>query len=152
MPSLVSNSEKQILTGLYRDTFDTFSRDIIIYKEPIKQELITGPSNPGIFGFGDAQVSKEYTYIPVSGVFPAIVRYINVQGNVAATEVIDQTNALATMGEVIIKVKPDCYNFIENGKTEKFVFDGKEFFFDGKSKAMPFLGALYYIYQLKEKI
>lgn len=152
MPSLVSNSEKQILTGLYRDTFDTFSRDIVIYKEPIKQELITGPSNPGLFGFGDGQIEKQYTYIPVSGVYPAIVRYINVKGNVAATEVIDETNALSTMGEVIIKVKPDCYNFIENGKTEKFVFDNKEFFFDGKSKAMPFLGALYYIYQLKEKI
>lgn len=151
MPSLVSNSEKQILTGLYRDTFDTFSRNIVVYKEPIKQELITGPSNPGLFGFGDGQVQKQYTYIPVSGVYPAIVRYISVQGNIAAAEVIEETNAFVPIGEVIIKVKPDCHQFIQDGKTEKFTFDDREFYFDGEAKAMPFLGALYYTYQLKAK-
>ena len=151
MASLVSNSEKQILTGLYRDTFDTFSRDIVIFKEPIKEELITGPSNPGLFGFGDGQVEREYTYTPVSGVFPAIVRYINFKGNIASKELIDETNAFMQFGEVTIKVKPDCHQFIQNGKTEKFYFDDKDFFFDGDFKAMPFLGALYYIYQLKVK-
>lgn len=152
MSSLVSNSEKQILTGLYRDTFDTFSRDIVIYKEPIRQELITGPSNPQIFGFGDGQVQREYTYIPVSGVYPAIVRYVNVRGNISAAEILKETNAFIPIGDVIIKVKPDCYQFIEEGKTEKFVFDDREFYFDGKAKAMPFLGALYYTYQLKAKV
>jgi hypothetical protein len=151
MSSFVSTSEKQVLTGLYGNTFDTFSRDIVIYKQPIKQALITGPTNPGIFGFGDGQVSTQYTYTPVSGVYPAIVRYVNVHHNVSAAEVVDETNTFVGIGEVVIKVKPDCYSFIENGQTDKFTFDGKDFYFAGKAKAMPFLGALFYTYQLKVK-
>lgn len=148
MSSLVSASEKQVLTGLYHDTFDTFSRDIVIYKEPIKQALITGPTSPGLIGFGDSQVETQYTYTAVSGVYPAIVRYANTRKNI---EIFEATNTMFPIGEVIIKVRPDCYAFIENGQTDKFVFDDREFYLDSKAKAMPFLGSLFYIYQLKPK-
>lgn len=152
MPSLVSDSEKKILTGLFSDTFDTFSRNIVIWKEPIKQQLITTPNNPGLFGFGDAQVESEYVYIPVSGIYPAVIRYVNTHRNISAAEVMDSTNTFLPIGELTIKVRPDCYAFIENGKTERFSFDNRDFFFAGKARAVPFLGSSFYMYQLKPKI
>ena len=152
MPSLVTSNEQAILTGMYGSTFDTFSRPIIVYKQPIEQKLITGPSNPGLFGMGDGQVATQLTYTAVSGVYPAIVRYVNTKRNISAIEVIEESNSMAPIGEVTIKVRPNCWDFIENsGVTDKFSFDGRDFYFASKYKAMPFLGALYYEYQLKPK-
>jgi YHS domain-containing protein len=55
-------------------------------------------------------------------------------------------------GEALIKVQPVCWDFIENsGVTDQISFDGRNFYFASKYKAMPFLGALYYQYQLKPK-
>jgi hypothetical protein len=152
MSSLVSASEKSIISGLYDDTFQTFQRDIVVYKEPIKNAIISrGDNNPSLFGFGDAQVQTQYTYTPVSGIFPAIIRYASPK-NVGKAEVMMDTNAFIPIGEVKIKVKPDCYNFIESGTTDKITFDNRDFYFVGKAQASPFLGNLFYVYQLKPKI
>ena len=150
--SYVNSCEQAKLTGVYDRTFQTFARNIIVYKQPIEQKLITGPNNPGLFGFGDGQVATQLTYTAVSGVYPAIVRYVNTKRNISAIEVIQESNTMSPIGEVTIKVRPDCWDFIENsGVTDKFLFDGRDFYFASKYKAMPFLGALYYEYQLKPK-
>lgn len=152
MAGLISSSEMQIVSGLYDDTFNTFQRNIVVYKEPIKNAIVsrTNPNNPNLFGFGDAQVETQYTYTPISGVFPAIVRYVS-KNNIGKSEMMMDTNAFVPVGEVKIKVKPDCYNFIESGTTDKITFDNRDFYFVGKAQAMPFLGNLFYTYQLKPK-
>ena len=152
MPGLVSNSEENVLIGDYEQVFDTFSRPIVIYKQPIKTALVTGPQNPGLFGMGDGQVATQYTYIPVSGVYNGIVRYVNTKRNIAALEVVEETNTVTAIGEVMVKFDLDGYNFIENsGQTDKFYFDSRDWYFASKARAMPFLGAAYFQYQLKPK-
>jgi hypothetical protein len=138
---------------LYDDTFNTFQRSIVVYKEPIKNAIVSrsDPNNPNLFGFGDAQVETQYTYTPISGVFPAIVRYVNTK-SIGRSAVMMDTNSFVPLGEVKIKVKPDCYNFIESGVTDKITLDNRDFYFVGKPQAMPFLGNLFYAYQLKPKI
>lgn len=150
MGSLVSATEKSILTGIFDQSFQTFQRDIVVFKEPIKQALVSSNSNPSLFGFGDPQVENEYIYTPVSGIFPAVVRYNN-PNKVGATHLLQNTNVFVPVGEVKIKVQKDCYDFIESGKTDKIVFDNRDFYFAGKGQAYPFLGSLYYMYQLKPK-
>jgi len=151
MSSLVSPNEQKILTGLLDNTFQTFQRDIVVWKEPIKVPVPVSQEPQGSFGFGHEQIEQQYTFISVSGVFPAVVRYLGYR-HIGETEVIQGTNSLLPVGEVKIKVKPDCYAFIEDGQTDKISFDNRDFYFAGKPQACPFLGSLYYMYQLKPKI
>ena len=139
------------MAGLLDQTFQTFQRDIVIWKEPIKQPLPSSSLSQGGFGFGDAPLENQYTYIPVSGVFPAVVRYASTR-HIGEANNLQETNMFLPMYEVKIKVGVNCYNFIESGKTDKISFDNRDFYFAGKAQANPFLGTLYYIYQLKQKI
>jgi hypothetical protein len=153
MSTLVSPYEQSILTGLFGNTFDTFSnnRQIVVWKSPIKT-VIPAPQQPqGVFGFGNAPEEQSYQYTPVSGVFPAVIRYWGLR-HVGEADVLQETNAFLPVGPVKIKVRQDCYDFIQNGTTDKISFDGRDFYFEGIAEARPFLGSIYYIYQLKPKI
>lgn len=148
MSSLITANEQTILEGLLENTFDTFSRDIVVWKSPIKQP-VNAPEQPqGSFGFGNAPLEQEYVYIPVSGIFPAVIRYASTR-HIGETQVLQDTNSMIPIGEVKIKVRPDCYSFIENGKTEKISFDGRDWYFAGKPQSAPFMGGLWWFYQLK---
>lgn len=151
--NLVSPTEQNILTGLFDSTFSTFSnnRTITVWKSPIKIAVPSSQQPSGIFGFGNAPEEQTYQYIPVSGVYPAVIRYLGYR-HIGETEVFQDTNSLNPIGEVKIKVRPDCYAFIENGTTDKISFDNRDWYFAGKPQACPFLGSLYWMYQLKPKI
>ncbi len=152
MQGYITNTEMSILSGEYQKTFDTFSRPIVIFKEPIEQTLITGPSNPGLLGFVEGQVASQIIYIPVSGTFNAIVRYVNTKRNIQALEIINDTNTMSSIGEVTLKFQNDAYLFIENsGQTDQFYFDNRSWYFASKAKSMQFLGNLYWQYQVKPK-
>ena len=118
MSSLITTNEQNILNNLFEDTFDTFSRNVVIWKSPIKQPIDTSQQPQGSFGFGNAPLEEEYTYIPVSGVFPAVVRYATSR-HIGEAPVLQDTNSMIPIGEVRIKVRPDCYDYIENGTTDK---------------------------------
>jgi hypothetical protein len=154
MSSLVSSAESDSLTKDLNNVFDTFSnnRNIVVWKEPIKQAVIVQTqAQLGGFGFGDGQVDQQYTYIPVSGIFPAVIRYAD-KKHIGEAKLLQDTNEFLPIGEVRIKVRPDCYQFIEFGQTDKISFDNRDWYFVGKSQARPFLGTMYYVYQLKPKI
>ena len=48
MPSLISETEKNNLTGIFNDIFDTFKREIVIHKEPKK--VISQVNTASLFG------------------------------------------------------------------------------------------------------
>ena len=145
MPSLVTAEEEQSLTGIFSDIFDTFKRDIVIHKEPKKQ--ITDASLPSYFGYETDRSNKvNYKYIPVSGVYPATIRYRDTQ----ELEPLGITNAAAvSVGEVSIKVKSDAKIFIEKGKTERITFDNKAFKISSDFAVARFLSSEFYVYQLE---
>jgi hypothetical protein len=152
MSSLVSDAERDSLMEDLNNTFDTFKRDIVVWKEPQQVPVQNSNTSGGVFGFGGSDVSQEFTYVPNSGVFQAVVRYAS-QKRVGQANVLQDTNVFIPVGEVKIKVTPECYDFIENGgKTDKISFDNRDWTFVGTSQAMPFMGTLYYMYQLKPKV
>ena len=51
MASLVSSGEKAALSRVFDDVFDTFKRDVTIYKESVK--ILSSVSEANIFGYGD---------------------------------------------------------------------------------------------------
>jgi hypothetical protein len=144
MPSLISETEKAVLTGIFGDIFDTFQRTIVVYKEPIKTQVSVLPANL-VYGFGESQTEDAFTYTEVTGVFPAVIRY----GGLQETTQNSDTNAMIAEGEVSIKVRKDCRDFINGGKTEKFIFDDRTFFLDSEEKKQTFLNSEFFIFKLK---
>jgi hypothetical protein len=145
MPSLISDTERQVLTGIFNDIFDTFQRSIVVYKEPIKTQVSVQPANL-VYGFGESQTEDAFTYTEVTGVFPAVVRYGNQPQDVTQNS---EINVMISNGEVSIKVRKNCRDFINNGKTEKFLIDDRTFFLDSEERKQTFIDSEFFIFKLK---
>jgi hypothetical protein len=123
MPSLLTSTDEVCVSGALSDLFDTFSQNIIINKEP-KKTLIAGTTNtPSLPGYSRRRENLSYTYDPVSGVYPAIVDQRN---SLQRSEVSANEKFRYPEGVIMIKVKDDAKNFINNGvKTENIIANGQ---------------------------
>jgi hypothetical protein len=143
MPSLISETEKNNLTGIFNDIFDTFKREIVIHKEPKK--VISQVNTSSLFGYGDPASSINYSYTPVSGVFQATVRY-NLEQE---TERLADIPSQVSVGGVFIKVQEPARNYINKGKTERVTFDNKSFKVVSEDANKSFLNSKFYVYKLE---
>ena len=144
MADLISTTERAALGSMFNDIFDTFKRDIVIHKEPKK--IINQISTSQIFGYGDYSDVINYQYVPVTGVYPAIIKYTDKQ----TANFVEEINSQTSVGTASIKVKKDCRDFIANGKTEKITFDGKTFNVISDDAVKSFLNATdFYLFQLE---
>ncbi len=143
MASLISNSEKSVLTGIFDSIFDTFSRTIVVYKESTKIPIQVNPSN-FLYGFGENQGEDSFSFVEVTGVYPAVIRYKHQN-----VELGREINVYIPIGEVSIKVRKDCRDFINNGKTDKIVFDDKTYILDSEEKKQNFLDSNFWVFNLK---
>ena len=143
MPSLISEIEKNNLTGIFNDIFDTFKREIVIHKEPKK--IISQVNTSSLFGYGDPASSINYSYTPVSGVFQATIRYNLDQ----ETERLADIPSQVSIGGVFIKVQEPARNYINKGKTERITFDNKSFKVVSEDANKSFLNSKFYVYKLE---
>jgi len=143
MPSLISSTERALLTGIFNDIFDTFQRRIVVFKEPTKTSRTVNP-NDAVFGFGEVQTEYGYDYTEVTGVYPAVIRYGDQQ-----TDLNSDGNFRVPAGSVSIKVKKDCRDFINAGKTEKVEFDNRSFIIESEERKQSFLDSEFYLFILK---
>tara|TARA_Y100000310_G_C20346460_1_gene652258 strand:+ start:253 stop:693 length:441 start_codon:yes stop_codon:yes gene_type:complete len=143
MASLITSEERAILTGTFQDVFDTFKRDIVVYKEPI--QIVETISESMIFGYGEYSNPVNYTNSLVSGSFSATIRYQDMQEE-------DYSSLLGadlTKGIVRIKVQKAAKDFIDVGKTEKIEFDDKTFNVVSDVAVKRFLDSEYFVYYLQ---
>lgn len=145
MADLLTSTERQNISGIIDDVFDTFKRPIVVYKEPSK--TVTDVNLDFMFGYDSETQSSNYTYTQVTGSYYATVKYIkSSDGDVPAgllnTELEDQI--------VRIKVNKTTRDFIENGRNEKVTFDSKSFEFLSNDTPKIFLDNTYYYYFVKE--
>ena len=144
MANLISDSERAALGAMFDDIFDTFKRSITIHKEPKK--IINQINTSHIFGYGDYSDIVNYTYVPVIGVFDAIVKYNEKQ----TIDFVEEINSQISVGTCSIKVKKECRDFIMAGKTEKIEFDDKVFNIISDDAVKSFLNATeFYVFQLE---
>jgi hypothetical protein len=143
MASLISDTEKTKLTGIFGDIFDTFKRTIVIHKEP--KRVIDSISTSSLFGYGDPASSINYTFVPQSGVYSATIRY-NIDQSVERLGDIPQ---YIEDGSVYIKVQKNAKDYIKNGKTEKITFDNKSFKVASEDANKSFLDAEFYVFRLE---
>jgi hypothetical protein len=145
MAMLLSTGDIHAFSGAFIDHFDTFSdkRDIVVYKEP-KKTVIQSADLP-MAGYGASSNPENYQLTPVSGVFPAIIRYKRLQKQFPLPDLQTSINK----GTVTIKVQEHARNFINEGKTECIQFDNKSWNVIGTDAVQNYLGVKYYYYDLE---
>ncbi len=148
MPSLLTPTEKSVVTGAYGDLFDTFYRDIIVYKSPL--ETIVSPLSASFgFGYGDSQQQDAVTYTEVKQTFPALIKYPKAEMELIENQ---EVHAMFPQGMVKIKVKWDCKDYISNhalyGKTIKIIVDGITFILSSEQRQGGLLGTGFYVFYL----
>lgn len=147
MPSLLTETEKNNLTPLLEDLFDTFARDIIVHKEPKK--VITSNVETHLIGYGDNAISENIEYIPEKKTFKAKVKY-NTDQDIAKLKELDNT---ISKGAVKIKVRKDARDYILDGrKTEKIEVDGNSFNIISDEAVKKFFNVTFYIFFLQRTL
>lgn len=157
MPNLMSPTEIAGVLTVFENSFDTWCRPIIVYKEPLKTLVVPQPTTTNnAFGFGEAQQDAVYAYsVPRTGIFPAILRDSDIESSAAQSAGVPLTPEIVARilaSPVSIKVRPDCANFIDEGPTEKIVDqrNGETYLLNGQACLQTFQGSMYYVYPLRK--
>jgi hypothetical protein len=111
MASLLTSAQKTIFKKGLDDLFDTFKQDIVVYKDA--QIEVIDVNQPRMFGYNERVDISNINFIPVTGVFSALVNYNKDQKQ----SYLNELGNLISKGDVSIKVKSDAYDFIENNGT-----------------------------------
>jgi len=143
MPSLLSAADINSFTGDFQNLFDTFKRDITIYKEPKK--TISNVNLDSYHGYGESAQKTNITYTSVSQVHQAVVSYKDRQD----AEEIASVGLIYFAGDARIKVDSITKEYIKNGKTEKIVIDGKVFNLLTEDAVKNFFGVKLYVFHLQ---
>jgi hypothetical protein len=143
MASFISSTQAAELESQIVRHFDTFKRDIVVFKQPIRTFVETS-SNP-LPGYREESIEGTYTTTIVSGVFSAMIQYNKRQ---ETFNLVDSKNIVAK-GEVLIKVEEDCKEYIKNGANEAFLIDGILYNQVADEAVSKFLGLTYYIFGLE---
>lgn len=150
MAGLVSDVEKSGALLVFSGSFDTWSRQIIVFKESIKTPVDT-PSSNNLFGFGDSQMNTIYTLTPKSGIFQAIVRYNDIDRNPARDSVLSsEILARIYSGPISIKVRKDCRDYLNDGETQSVQIDNQVFLVNSDERLQTMWGSEYYIFALRK--
>ena len=146
MGSLLSDADKTSFQNSVLDLFDTFSRDIQIHKEPKKKVVNVNPSKPSLPGYGNTSNPTNVEYVTESNTYKAIVEYMDKQ----SIETESSAGAKIPRGMVSIKVKQDARDYINKGKTEKVMIDGKSFKLATTDSVKDHFGLKLYVYFMEE--
>ena len=146
MANLLTNTDTSSFTGILADHFDTFKRNIIVYKEPKKVIDIAASNNNVMAGYGESSDPENVSFVTVSGTFPALVNYQGKQD----LPYISEVSSNASKGVVKIKIDKEARDYIKDGKTERVVIDSTSFNIISDDKLQNFLGLQYYVYFLEK--
>lgn len=146
MASLLTSAQIASATGALGDHFDTFSRTITVFKEPI--QVLSSNSSTPYPGYGNISDNANIqSYSAVYRQFQAIVRFVGEQ-NADIIPELKTTSPGTALAR--IKVKDDCRTYIENGKTEYILIDDVKFNIYSEVAIRNFLGSRYYEYWIQQ--
>jgi len=145
MSELLSAADKANFQSSFLNIFDTFKKTITIHKEPIRQ-VVSKNSESTLPGYNEGSNTSNYKLVPVNKAFDALVRY----GLKQEKSVADDIGVQVPEGQVTIKVKQDARDYIVNGKTESFEFDGKRFNLVSTDAVRDYFGLKIYVFILEE--
>jgi len=152
MAGFVSDSEKAGVVAVFSGSFDTWSRNIIIFKEPLKTAIPIPPSQDNnLFGFEDQQQDPIYTYTLKSGIYPAIIKYMDIESNLSmSAPLLPEPLFHVYAGHISIKVKRDCRDYLNDGPTDRIIVDNRTYLQESDERKQTYMGSEYYIFTLRK--
>jgi hypothetical protein len=146
MASLLSATQKASFEKGMANLFDTFKQDIIIYKEA-KIEVIN-INQPRMFGYNERSDIDNINYVPVTGVYQALITSTKKQSQ----ERLEETENRIDKGELEMKVKSDANDFIQNnGKTLYVSINDLMYKFISSQSPRPYITSEYFTYYLERE-
>ena len=147
MPSLINLSRQNKVTAALADLHDTFSREIVVYKNAKKVAISSSPQYNSIYGNAGSSTSIDYE--TVSATFMARIYYIksdeehfsDLNSNKGS-----QNKIIMPQGSVKIVVDPDGYLYIKEAR--KVEFDGITFAIRSDGNPMGLFANQYYEFYL----
>lgn len=144
MASLITDAQRASFGSNYVDLFDTLSRDIVVFKEPIKN--IVSVNDTPVFGYPTDQLPESVTYTPVSGIYKARIFYGSPDEDIVSlNSEIKNPNTTAR-----IRVRDAAKDYIEDGKTERITFDNKSWNVQYGFVVKRYIDENFYEYMMKE--
>jgi hypothetical protein len=138
-----NKAQKTAYSKVFYDLHDTFARDIVVFQHP-KATLIS--SQPEYNFLYAEQSDADIQYTPVSGVFPAVIKWENAYKTNDARDI--RPTILGNYCR--LKVKADALQFISGSRGQRIEVDGRPVNWIGSSEVHGlFTGDFYHIY-LKE--
>jgi hypothetical protein len=141
MASLVSDSEKLLLSSEFNDLHDTFSRLVTVYKTP-KRVVISSDSNYN-FLYND-QEAIEVAYIPISAQFECRIQWQDPSKMMGWPEIREEVRGNFCR----IKAKKDFVDFISDA--EKIEIDTRPVQSIGSSRPHGLFNVDFYTLFFKE--
>lgn len=141
--SLLNSTEIAAYTGSIYDHFQTFKRQIIIYKEPT--ESYASESVDLIMGYNNNTNQNNITYTRVSGIFSGL----KVGPDKLGSENISLLKLDRNQENSYIKVEKDCREFIDRGVTDYLEIDKVKYKKMSDAKVKNYLGLIYYIFDIE---
>ena len=146
MASLLSATEIASITGAFGDVFDTFAKQVVVWKEPVK--VVSDLNLDFLYGYeDDASSTASVTYQAVSGVYSGI---ISRQGKKGDDDQYYEAGFFLPDNQIRLKVEEDARIFINSGVNERLVIDDKSYNIVGKEQQADFLTKKYFVYLLED--
>lgn len=147
MASLISDSEKTTLNSALEDQADTFSRDLICYKDA--KQTVTAPSESFNSIYGNAGATTSITYTPQSITVQARIQYAKNYNEEQFTDVESDSQLKLEIpnGKVRIKIKSSDFAQVKDCK--RFKFDGSMFYKDSDFRGHGLFDVQYYTFLVK---
>jgi len=146
--SFISDTEKNELKSVYETFFDTFKESITIHKSG--KVNVVDVNLTQLFGYDEPAAETNYTYNLESQTFSALIIHPRGEGKVAELGLLRDVVATIPEGQVIIKVKEDCKNYLKTGTIERVDVQSKSYkLISDESKINKIIDG-YFLFKLEE--
>ena len=135
-----TNDQKSAYSSAFYDLHDTFSRNIVVFQHPQVTFISSQPEYNFLYS---QQTDDTVVYTPVSGVFPATIKWEH------SYKINDARDIRPTIfgNYCRLKVKADALNFISGARGQRIEVDGRAVNWIGSSEVHGlFTGDFYHIY------
>ncbi|MBL69575.1 MAG: hypothetical protein CMO74_14235 [Verrucomicrobiales bacterium] len=148
MSSFLSDAAKSIIASQFNNLHDTFSRDIVVYKEAQKVVISTDPNYNYIYN-QTSESTSSVTNVPQKQVFKARIRYDDNRDTEYFGEFGTSTkiSRVDSGSRVRIKLKKVDYDYIRDAK--RIEFDGRMFLVDSDPRPHGLFDVDFYTLYLK---
>lgn len=142
--SLLTREEITAYTGSLYDHFQTFKKEIIVYKKPAESYSLN--SVDLVAGYNNDSNQNNITYIDVYSGFSGIKVGPDKLGGENMTVIHLDRNKENTY----IKVERDCADYIDRGVTDRIVIDEINYKKISDRKVKDYLGLKFFIYDIEQ--